>query len=177
MTGNGALKQPVISLRIEEPPLFKPRRLKAMVHVRGDHEIFLPLYEFQQILVRLARGLIVAVDIDVARPIRPEFFQGSERIKPARIHILKAVFSRKIGEILFKPFARIGESCGGRKPRSRADDDRLRLVQPAFQPLQSIRPHGRASRINRFHDALPKNSRPKARGNPRAFLQDKFTRR
>ena len=144
VAGNTALEQPVIALRIKQPPFLEPRGLKPMVYVGGQNKIIFPLHEPQEGFVRLARGLVVSVDVDIPRPKRPKLFQRRVRVKPARIHIAKAVFFREIRKILIEPLPRIGEPRRRGKPRPRADDDRVRLGKPFLHHFHVF-----------FHDRTP----------------------
>ena len=111
--GLGALEQPVVALSVEKPRFVESRFLKTVVDVGRDDEVILIFYHIEQHAVNRLRRVGVAVDEDVSRPVRPKFFGSFVRIKPARVHIRKAVFSGKIGEIFIEPFARIGKAGRG----------------------------------------------------------------
>ena len=132
MTWLRALKEPVIPLRIEQPLLIKPRDLKAVIDVGRQHEVVFSSHQSEQVLVRLARGLVVTVDIDIARPVRPELLERRKGIKPARVHIVKAILLLEIVKILLKALAPVSKPRGRGEPRARADEHGVRLLQLPF---------------------------------------------
>ena len=104
-----------------------------MVNVRRYNEIVFVLYKRQKRGENLGfRDIFIAVYQNITAPIRPKFAAVFKGIKPARIHIVKAVFFFEIGEIIRKASARIFKARGGGKPCSRSDNDRVRFVNFLF---------------------------------------------
>lgn len=131
-----ALEQAVIALRVEQPLFVEPCFLEAVVHIGGDYKVILILHQPEQRAVYRLRGVLIAVDINVPAPVRPVFLHGGVRVKAAGIHIRKAVFAGKIGEICSESFPGVGEPGGGGQPGSCADDDGISLVQGLFELLR-----------------------------------------
>ena len=59
----------------------------------------------QQLVIHRLRRVLIAVDEDIAAPIRPELLPRRERVEPAGIHVANAVFLRKIRKIPLEPLA------------------------------------------------------------------------
>ena len=131
-----ALEQAVIALRVEQPLFIEPCFLEAVVHIGGDYKVILILHQPEQRVVYRLRGVLIAVDINVPAPVRPVFLHGGVGVEPAGIHIRKAVFAGKIGEICSESFPGVGEPGGGGQPGSCADDDGISLVQGLFELLR-----------------------------------------
>ena len=89
-----------------------------MVDIRGNYKIIFVLYKLEKPFICAVVNVHIAVDIDIPRPVRPEFHRRFKREKAAGIHIPKAVFLRKIAEIFFKSFVAVGKSR--RRGKSRA---------------------------------------------------------
>ena len=134
MAGARALEQTVVPLGVKQPLFCKARLLEAVVHVGGQDKIVLILYQLVQPVVDRAGRVHVAVDPDVPAPVGPVFFQGVVGVKAPGIHIRKVVSGGKIAEVTPEPFPFVFEPGGGRQPRSRPDQDGVRLFQlPAQQ--------------------------------------------
>ena len=133
-----ALEQTIIALRIEQPLFVKSGFLKTVIHVRGDDEIVLVSHQLQKVVVDWLGRIHIAVDVDISAPICPMLLWHCKRIEPAGIHILKAILCRKIGEVLFKPFAGVDESGRSGKPCARADNHGVAIPQGGFELLNLL---------------------------------------
>ena len=129
----GALEQAVVALCVEQALFIKTRLLEAVVDVCGNDEICFLLNELQQVVIDRLRRVLIAVDEDVAAPIGPELLPRGKGIEAAGVHIGKAVFRGKIGEVRFKASAGIGEArrCG--ESGARADEYRVGVFQRLLQ--------------------------------------------
>ena len=135
----GALEQSVVALCIEKPLFVEARLLKTMIHIRGDNKIVLIPNQRQQIVIDRLRRIRIAVDKNIPAPIRPKFLLCGKRIKAAGIHIGKAVFIGKVGEILLKPFPGIDKTCRGGKSCACANYNGVRSVQRLPKAVHIIR--------------------------------------
>ena len=147
--GFAALKQPVIALRVNQPLFVEARLLEAVVDVRGDRKVVLALHQLEQVFIHRLRRVHITVDENIPAPVRPEFLFRRIREKAAGIHIRKAVFGGKIGEILSKSRTGIGKSRRRGQHRARADDDGISVMQSLLQPV-SLRGAGGYRWIYRF---------------------------
>ena len=136
-----ALEQAVIPLRVEEPLFLKACFLEAVVHIGGEDEIVFVLYQPKQVIVHRLRGLLIAVDPDIAAPIGPVFFHSGIRVEPAGIHIGKAIFCSKIRKIFPKALPGVEKARRGGKPRACTDHNGVGIPEGVFQ-LLSLRAGG-----------------------------------
>ncbi len=114
VAGLGALKQAVIALCVEEPLLIKARLLEAVIHIGAEHKIIFVFDQLQQLFVNRFGRIHIAVDVDIAAPVRPFFLQAVEGEKARGVHVLKAVGFDKIGKMLCKTRAAVRKACRGR---------------------------------------------------------------
>ena len=128
-----ALKQAVVALRVEKMLFVKARLLEAVVDVRRDDKIVLVPHQLEQNLVHAFRRVLIAVDEDIPAPIGPELLLRRKRIEPTAVHVVEAVFFRKIRKIPLEPLTIVREARRGGQPCARADDDSIRLVKRAPQ--------------------------------------------
>ena len=82
-----ALEQAVVALRIEEPLFVKACLLETVIHVGGDHEIILILYQRIQVLINGSRRIHVTVHVNISCPESPPGLCVRIRIESAGIHI------------------------------------------------------------------------------------------
>lgn len=113
-----ALEQTIIALRVEQALFIKASFLKAVVNIRGDDKIIFVLYQLQKIIVDRFWSIHIAVDVNIAAPIRPMLLRRNKWIKTSGIHILDTVLFRKVGKVFFKPFSGIDKSGRGGKTGS-----------------------------------------------------------
>ena len=116
-----ALEQAVIPLCVEQTLLVKASLLKAVVNVGGDDKIIFVLYQLQKVIVDRFGRVLIAVDEDIAAPVGPEFLLRGKGIEAAAVHIPDTVFPGKIGEVLFKPLAGVGEARRRGQAGARSD--------------------------------------------------------
>ena len=131
-----ALEQTVIALRVEQPLFVEPCFLEAVVHIGGQDKIIFVLHQCKQVIVNRFWGILIAVEPNIPAPVRPVFLHGGVRVKAVGVHIRKAVFAGKIGEICSESFPGVGEPGGGGQPGSCADDEGISLVQGLFELLR-----------------------------------------
>ncbi len=107
----------------------EPCFLKTVVYVGCQHKVVLVFHKRKQTLIHRLGCILIAIDINVPAPVRPVFLHGGVRVKAAGIHIRKAVFAGKIGEIFPEPLPVIGKTCRGRKPCTCTDDHCIGMAQ------------------------------------------------
>ena len=127
--GQNILKQAVIPLRVEQALFVKARFLETMVYVGGQHKIVLVFHKGKQVLIHRLGRILIAIDVNIAAPVSPVFFQRRIWIKAAGVHIPDAVLCCKIRKILLKSFSVIGETCRGRKPCTCTNDHCIGMAQ------------------------------------------------
>ena len=140
-----ALKQAVVALRVEKTLFVKARLLEAVVDVRRDDKIVLVPHQLEQNLVHAFRRVLIAVDEDIPAPIGPELLLRRKRIEPTAVHVVEAVFFRKIRKIPLEPLTIVREARRGGQPCARADDDSIRPVKRAPQARNLRREAARRS--------------------------------
>ncbi len=131
-----ALEQAVIALRVKQALFAKSGLLEAVIHVRGDDKIVLAPQQRQKRVIHRLRRVLIAVEEDIPAPVRPGFLRGGVGVKPAGIHIVKAVFCCKIREILAEPLAGVRKPGRRGQTRARADDHRVRGQERFSQALK-----------------------------------------
>ena len=62
MTGNGALEQTVIALRVEQPLLIEACHLELVIDIRRQDKVVFILNNLQKIIIHRLRRFFVAVD-------------------------------------------------------------------------------------------------------------------
>lgn len=77
-----------------------------MVNIRGDDKVILIPHQLQKVIVDRLGRILIAVNVNIPAPIRPEFFLCGKRIESAAVHILNAVLLRKVGEMLLNSAGR-----------------------------------------------------------------------
>ena len=91
-----ALEQAVVALRIEEPLFVKACLLETVIHVGGDHEIILILYQRIQVLINGSRRIHAAVHVNISCPESPSGLRIRIRVESAGIHI---PYAKTCGEV------------------------------------------------------------------------------
>lgn len=138
MAGLAALPEAVIALGVEQPRLIKTGQLKLMVHVGGQNEVIPVPDQRQQVRIRLAGRHIVAVIVDMPAPPGPVLLQRGKGIKTAGIYIGNAVLLVEVGKVFQKSLAAVGQTRGGGRAGTRADEDSVRALNFALQPLNFL---------------------------------------
>ena len=75
VTRHAALPQSVIALHVEQAVMIESRPLELMIDIGRDHEVILPLNEFQQPFIHRIAGGTVPVQLNIPAPIGPVFLQ------------------------------------------------------------------------------------------------------
>jgi len=109
-----------------------------MIDIRRDDEKDLAAKQRKETLIERILSLLVAVDPDIAAPIRPLLFKRRERIEAALIHIAEVIPLDKVDKMLLKARAVVQITGSRRKPCARTDNNRLRLKKRLPQALDLL---------------------------------------
>ena len=110
-----------------------------MVYICRQHKIVQLPHDLKQLIVDRFGRILIAVDVNIAAPVRPMLLQCPVRIKSCRIHILKTIFFYKICKIVVKSFASVSKArrCG--QPCTCANQDSVRVLDFLTHSFHSAR--------------------------------------